>query len=94
MQKQLRAITVVTCVAFLTSIQYIDKIGLHEFFRKKLRIGASSKCFLKLSDFEHSQFLTSFLKVFMTASMFTICGLVDTSKQDFRSFRSTFRVMC
>ena len=32
-------------------------------FHKKLRIWASTRGFLKLSDFQHSEFLTSFLKV-------------------------------
>ena len=33
------------------------------FLYKKLRIWASTDSFLKLSDFEYSEFLTSFLKV-------------------------------
>ena len=32
-------------------------------FYKKLRIWASTESFLKLSDFEYSEFLTGFLKV-------------------------------
>ena len=35
---------------------------IHMFY-KKLRIWASTESFLKLSDFEYSEFLTSFLKV-------------------------------
>ena len=36
---------------------------LHEFFYKKPRIWAGTESFFKLSDFEYSEFLTSFLKV-------------------------------
>ena len=36
---------------------------IHVFFGKKLKSWAITESFLKLSDFEYSEFLTSFLKV-------------------------------
>ena len=40
----------------------------HVFLITKLRIWASTESFLKLSDFEFSKFLTSFLKVSQQSS--------------------------
>ena len=37
-------------------------LQIHLFFYKKLRIWASTKSYLNLSDFSYSDFLTSFLK--------------------------------
>ena len=38
-------------------------VSLYVFFYKKLRICAKTESFIKLSDFEYLEFLTSFLKV-------------------------------
>ena len=45
------------------------------FFYKKLRIWASTQSFLKLSDFEYSEFLTNFLQVPLQSS----CSLTAPS---------------
>ena len=44
-------------------IVWSNSSELHIFFFKKLRNWHSTDSFLKLSDFEYSEFLTTFLKV-------------------------------
>ena len=47
---------------FLHFVHILDFLSIHVFY-KKLRIWASTEGFLKLSDIENSEFLTSFSKV-------------------------------
>ena len=64
------------------------------FVDKKLRIWASTESFLKLSDFEYSEFLMSFLKVPVlkeTVFMFPYFALLRFSKQCFFDNFSIFR---
>ena len=49
-------------------IRHLLLLVIHILFYKKLRIGASTGSFLKLSDFEYSEFLRSSMKVLYQSS--------------------------
>ena len=48
---------------------------------EKLNVWASIESFLKLSDFEYSRVSYDFLKGSITIFMFTICAILNISKQ-------------